>query len=81
MLTPEREQVSVLALFRDGLIEPVRFKKQGRVYDILSINLRYTAKQGREEFLYFAVSDSTSTHKLVYASAGHRWYLEEETWL
>lgn len=81
MPSPEREQVSVLAMFRNGLIEPLRFKKKGRVYDVTSINLRYEAKEGREEILYFSVSDGSQTHKLVYASSHHRWYTEEEMWL
>lgn len=81
MPSPEREQISVLAMFRHGLIEPLRFKKAGRVYDITSINLRYEAKEGREEILYFSVSDGSQTHKLVYTSSHHRWYTEEEMWL
>ncbi len=81
MSSHEREQVSVLAMFRNGLIEPLRFKKKGRVYDVTSVNLRYEAKEGREEILYFSVSDGSQTHKLVYASAHRRWYTEEEAWL
>ncbi len=81
MSSPEREQISVLAMFRNGLIEPLRFKKKGRVYEVTSVNLRYEAKEGREEILYFSISDGSQTHKLVYASQQHRWYTEDETWL
>ncbi len=81
MPTPEREQIAVLAMFRHGTIEPLRFKKGGRVYDVTSINLRYEAKQGKGELLYFSVSDGSQTQKLVYETEKHRWYLKEEEWL
>ena len=81
MPTPEREQIAVLAMFRSGMIEPLRFKKGGRVYDITSVNLRYEARQGREELLYFFFFYGSQTHKLVYETDKRRWYVEEEEWL
>ena len=81
MPNAEREQISVLAMFRDGIIEPRRFKKAGCMYDIATINLRYEVKQGRIDVLYFSVFDGSRTHKLVYQTDTHRWYVEEEEWL
>ena len=80
MLNAEREQISVLAVFRDGIIEPRRFKKGGRVYDIASINLRHELKQGSVEVLCFSIFDGSQTHRLIYETHTYRWYEEEEDW-
>lgn len=78
----QREQITVLAVFRDGSIEPRRFQKGRRTYDIKSINLLHYTHEGRELKYHFSVSDiDNQTYQLVYEDAARRWYVEAEEWL
>ncbi len=82
MSTFEREQISVLALFRDGSLEPKRFQQGRRVYDIKTVNLVHYTHTGRDLKHHFSVSDTDNqTYQIIYEEDSRRWYLEAEQWL
>lgn len=76
-----REPISVLALFRLGRVEPVRFRRGEQTYDVTEINLFHNAQRGRDEILYFSVFDGTQSYRLAYEVQKKSWFLEEESWL
>ncbi|HEV8600978.1 MAG TPA: hypothetical protein VGQ87_00025 [Patescibacteria group bacterium] len=71
------EPVEVGVLFKQGKTLPVKFFWQGREYLIKTVNLSYSAWEGRTKFYYFAVSDSVNYFKLKFDTQNLNWTLLE----
>lgn len=72
----EREPIEVVVAFLRNGMRPLRFRKAGRVYPIQMIHLIHREHRGREQWLYFSVSDGTNTYRLAHATDSAAWYLE-----
>lgn len=72
----EREPVEVIVAFLRSGMRPLRFRKGGRVYSVRMIHLVHHERRGREQWLYFSVSDGTNTYRLAHATEAAAWYLE-----
>ena len=53
------EPIEVLVTFRGGMMKPLRFKWQNRVYTILEVTGRWTTQVGQFKQYYFSVLGET----------------------
>jgi hypothetical protein len=71
------EPIQVATLFRDGELKPLKFLWKGREFLVKTINLAYSAFEGRSKIYYFAVSDQNNYFKLQFNSDSLVWTLLE----
>jgi len=72
-----KEPVDVLASFSGGQIRPRAFLWRHRKYKIDSVNLAYSARDGKDPIYFFAVSDGLNSFKLSFRPSVMLWKLME----
>jgi hypothetical protein len=77
MLEIINESIEVVAIFKQGKVEPVKFLWQDKEYRIKKINLMYSRFEGRTKYYFFAVSDDANYFKLQFDTGGLNWTLLE----
>lgn len=70
------EPVDVLASFRGVTVMPRRFRWQGRVITVTTLNLAYRVQEGTATQRYFSVSNPTATYLLKFDPLHLNWRLE-----
>lgn len=71
------DPIQVVAVFKQGKIEPRKFLWNGREYFITVVNLVYSKFEGWARIYYFAVSDSANYFKLRFNSEDMTWAVVE----
>lgn len=61
----------------DGKLTPLQFFWQNREFQVKTINLAYSVREGRSKIYYFAVSDSANYFKLKFDPEALKWTLIE----
>jgi len=77
MIEQVEEPVDVLASFSGGQVRPRVFLWRRRKYKIDTVNLAYSARDGRDPVFFFAVSDGTNSYKLSFRPRDMKWKLLE----
>ena len=70
------EPIRVLAAFSGGGIEPLRFRWQGRGYEIEAVNGQWIDRSGPSYAMHFSVQVGDETYYLHFASAEVQWRLD-----
>jgi len=71
------ETISVVALF--GLpykIRPVRFKWNGRLFEVKEITYAWQTREGQRKIYHFSVSDGKTLYELSFNTDSLLWSLE-----
>lgn len=71
------EDISVIASF--GLpykIKPVRFRWQGKLFEIKTITYAWQTMKGSSRFYHFSVSDGKTLYELSFDTGSLLWKLE-----
>lgn len=71
------DSIDVLASFSGQHITPLKIKWNNRDYQIKSVNLIHTAREGRKKLFYFSVSDNSNYFKLQLDGETMEWHLVE----
>ena len=71
------EPVDVLVAFHENRVTPKRMRWNSREYDISTVNLIHTAREGQKRVFYFSVSDLTNYFKLKLDPESLEWRLLE----
>ena len=69
--------IKVLTQFDGEKIKILAFKREGRTYKILKVNLVYHFREGDRRIWQFFVSDAANSYKLRFEPDILRWFLEE----
>jgi hypothetical protein len=72
------ETISVIASF--GLpykIRPVRFKWNGRLFEVREITYSWQTKEGQNKIYHFSISDGKTLYELSFHAASLLWRLEK----
>jgi hypothetical protein len=77
MYTKVDEPVEVAARFRDGKLEPLAFRWQGRTISGLSLSLAHKLAEGRATLFVCAVSDGASSYELSFNNETLEWKLRQ----
>jgi ribosomal protein L24E len=67
----------VLVAFHENRVVPKRMRWNSREYEIRSVNLVHTAREGAKRVFYFSVSDLTNYFKLKLDPEFLEWQLVE----
>lgn len=71
------EPVEVITFFQDGKLYPLRFKWQGQVYKITSVNSRWSERIGLGRKIHFSVSANTpDCYELIFDTEDLAWNLK-----
>ena len=71
------DPVEVLTLFREGRIEPKRFKWKGRVIRVRRVTGDWSTRAGRDRILHFAIQGENADYfEIAYHLTSHRWRLK-----
>jgi hypothetical protein len=71
------ETISVIASF--GLpykIRPVRFKWNGRLFEVKEITYSWQTKEGQTKVYHFSISDGKTLYELSFNAASLLWHIE-----
>ena len=71
------EPIQVRADFGGGKITPLKFKWNGRVYDICQVNMRWPERDGRHPKRCFSVQCGDDTYHLVLKTDDLTWRLRK----
>ena len=71
------EPIRVVAAFSGGGIEPLRFRWQGRTYQIETINARWVDRQADGYSLHYSVRVGQETYYLHFSAQDVQWWLDE----
>lgn len=77
MLEAINEPVDMLVSFCENRVLPRRMRWNMRDYDIKTVNLVHTAREGSKRIFYFSVSDLTNYFKLRLDPETLEWRLVE----
>ncbi len=70
------DPIDVLTAFRNGAIDPLRFRWRGRVIRVKQVTGRWSRREGQALLRYFAVEGVTDdSYELCYDPRGPRWTL------
>jgi hypothetical protein len=72
------ETISVIASF--GLpykIRPVRFKWNGRLFEVREITYSWQTKEGQNKIYHFSISDGKTLYELSFDTASLLWRVEK----
>ena len=70
------EPVDMLVSFRDNRVIPKRMRWNMRDYDIKTVNLVHTAREGAKRVFYFSISDGFTSARGGSASGGNYFKLK-----
>jgi hypothetical protein len=71
------ETISVIASF--GLpykIRPVRFKWNGRLFEVREITYSWQTKEGQTKVYHFSITDGNTLYELSFDAASLLWHIE-----
>jgi len=71
------EPVEMVGIFVRGTLKPYKFSWGGRTVLVKSINLAWSAWEGRSKLYYFSVSDDFNHFKLCFNSGNLTWVVLE----
>lgn len=71
------EPIDVIVDFSDKRARPRRVRWDNKVYEIKSVNLIHTAKEGQKRLYYFSVSDNSNFMKLQLDTETLEWRIME----
>ena len=71
------DPIRVLVLFSGGRAEPMRFRWNGRTYQIDRINARWTDRQCDGYCLHYSAQVGEETYYLHFASSEVQWWLDQ----
>lgn len=70
------EPIEVITVFRNGVLQPLRFKWKDSVYKISKIHSRWSVPQGQNRTYHFAVSSgSPDSFEIVFNAEDLNWQL------
>ncbi len=72
------ESISVIASF--GLpykIKPVRFKWNGRLFEVKEITYAWQTKEGQKKIYHFSVTDGKTLYELSFDTNSLLWIMEK----
>lgn len=70
------EPIDVITVFRNGALQPLRFKWKDSVYRISKVQSRWTVPQGQGRVYHFAVSTgSPDSFEIIFSANDLRWQL------
>lgn len=72
------EPIKVLTQFEGAKVKPLLFKRQGRVYRDLNLNLVHHHREGERQIFNFHVSNQNGSFKLRFEPDLLLWFLEDE---
>lgn len=71
------DRVEVIALFREGRIQPLKFRWRGRVYRIERVNGEWITDEGRTRYDHFSVmTTGPDVYELCHNRENRVWQLE-----
>ena len=72
-----RESIDVLTVFRNGRLEPMKFKWTGRTHSVSRITFRWVTKEGQYPVYHFAleVENMDGAYELAFRPATLGWQL------
>ena len=71
------EKIKVLVQFDGPKVLPLAFRRNGRLYKNLKLNLVYNLQEGDQTIFRFFVSDGTNSYQLRFETKTLQWFLEE----
>lgn len=74
-----REPIPVLAAFRGGLVQPLRFQWQGQPYRVDQINGRWHVREGEFRNPHFSIQAAGDTWFLHFSTRDCQWWLDQRT--
>lgn len=70
------DKVELIALFRDGRIQPLKFRWKDRVYRIERVNGEWVSDQGQTRFYHYSVmTTGPDVYELTYNGDTRGWTL------
>jgi len=70
------DKVEMIVLFRDGRLQPLKFRWRERVYRIQRVNGEWVSDQGQIRFYHFSVMTAgPDVYELTYNSDTRGWTL------
>lgn len=72
-----REQVAVVAIFKNGRVLPYSFSWRGRKYKVEQINLEHSERRGDDLLFCFSITASGNSYELSLDSRHLVWTLEK----
>jgi len=71
-----REPVEVITLFRNGIMQPLKFRWNNRVYKIDRVHGKWVSDEGLNKFFHYSVSaGSPDCFELCFSSGKLSWEL------
>lgn len=71
------DPVDVIVAFKNNRVLPRRLQWNGNTYDIETINMVHTVREGKHRVFYFSVSDKANNFKLRLDPQHLEWRLIE----
>ena len=71
------EPIRVVAAFSGGSIKPLRFRWQGRTYQIETINGRWFDRRTDGYSLHYSVQVGQETYYMHFSAQDVQWWLDE----
>lgn len=70
------KRVDVLTFFQDGKIDPIKFRMNGKVYQIRRVHRRWKARQGAQQIHHFLIeADGPGNYELDFNPSKFTWDL------
>ncbi len=71
------DPIEVIALFRRGNVEPIKFRWRERVYRVFKVNGTWKEKDGSSVNLYFSVHcDGPEVYEISFNNESQAWRIE-----
>lgn len=71
------DPVDMIVSFDQNRVIPKRMRWDNRIYNLKTVNLVHTAREGAKRVFYFSVSDLTNSFKLKLDPESLEWRLVE----
>lgn len=70
------DRIEMIALFRDGRIQPLKFRWRDRVYRVQRVNGEWVSDEGQTRLYHYSVMTSgPDVYELTYNSGTRGWQL------
>lgn len=69
------QMIAVTCLMDRGKIIPRSFIWKNRDFPVNKVNFQWTAKQGREDLIFYSVQTPAGTYELVFRAGCRSWHL------
>lgn len=71
------EKIKVLVNFDGPKITPLAFRRAGRLYKNLKLNMVYHLREGEKTIFRFFVSDAANSYQLRFDTETLEWFIED----